>query len=104
MTNSDEPKILTEQDCLIALMVSITIADGNVRTAELVKIQSAVNNLPIFGTYDIGRLNLVSQIVFDLFENEDGLDALFGLVRDICPNACMKRPMRCVVMLRRLTA
>ena len=39
--------------------------------------------LPIFGTYDIGRLNLVSQIVFDLFENEDGLDALFGLVRDI---------------------
>ena len=27
MTNSDEPKILTEQDCLIALMVSITIAD-----------------------------------------------------------------------------
>ena len=83
MTNSDEPKILTEQDCLIALMVSITIADGNVRTAELVKIQSAVNNLPIFGTYDIGRLILVSQIVFDLFENEDGLDALFGLVRDI---------------------
>ena len=83
MTNSDEPKILTEQDCLIALMVSITIADGNVRTAELVKIQSAVNNLPIFGTYDIGRLNLVSQIVFDLFENEDGLDTLFGLVRDI---------------------
>ena len=83
MTNPDEPKILTEQDCLIALMVSITIADGNVRTAELVKIQSAVNNLPIFGTYDIGRLNLVSQIVFDLFENEDGLDTLFGLVRDI---------------------
>ena len=83
MTNSHEPKILTEQDCLIALMVSITIADGNVRTAELVKIQSAVNNLAIFGTYDIGRLNLVSQIVFDLFENEDGLDALFGLVRDI---------------------
>jgi hypothetical protein len=25
----------------------------------------------------------VSQIVFDLFENEDGLDTLFGLVRDI---------------------
>ena len=83
MTTSDESKILTEQDCLIALMVSITIADGNVRTAELVKIQSAVNNLPIFGTYDIGRLNLGSRIVFDLFENEDGLDALFGLVRDI---------------------
>jgi len=78
MTNSHEPKILTEQDCLIALMVSITIADGNVRTAELVKIQSAVNNLPIFGTYD--------------------WYAIF------CLNVCTKRPMRCAVMLLRLTA
>ena len=27
----------------------------------------------------------VSQIVFDLFEQEDGLDALFGLIRDNLP-------------------
>ena len=99
----DEPKILTEQDCLIALMVSITIADGNVRTAELVKIQSAVNNLPIFGTYDIGRLNLVSQIVFDLFETKMGWTPCSDWCVISCPNAC-ERPMRSVVMLRRLTA
>ena len=50
-----------------------------------VKIQSAVNNLPIFAEYDIDRLNTVSQIVFDLFEQEEGLDALFGLVKENLP-------------------
>jgi tellurite resistance protein len=66
-------------------MVAISASDGQVRTAELVKIQSAVNMLPIFGDYDIDRLNTVSQIVFDLFEQEDGLDALFGLIRANLP-------------------
>ena len=54
-------------------------------TAELVKIESAVNNLPIFGDYDEDRVNIVAQTVFDLFSDEDGLDALFGLIRDNLP-------------------
>jgi tellurite resistance protein len=84
MSESD-PQIISTQDCLVALMVAISASDGQVRTAELVKIQSAVNMLPIFGDYDIDRLNTVSQIVFDLFEQEDGLDALFGLIRANLP-------------------
>ncbi|MBT6925219.1 MAG: tellurite resistance TerB family protein, partial [Marinovum sp.] len=66
-------------------MIAISASDTNIRTAELVKIQSAVNNLPIFADYDIDRVNLMSQTVFDLFEQEDGLDALFGLIRDNLP-------------------
>ena len=62
---------MTAQDCLVALMVAISVSDETIRTSELVKIQSAVNNLPIFAEYDIDRLNTVSQIVFDLFEQED---------------------------------
>ena len=31
------------------------------------------------------NLNVMSQTVFDLFSVEDGLDALFGLVRDNLP-------------------
>ena len=53
--------------------------------AELVKIEAAVNMLPVFAEYDIDRMRRVSQIVFDLFEQEDGLDALFGLIRDNLP-------------------
>lgn len=76
---------LTPQDCLVALMIAVSASDENIRTAELVKIQSAVNNLPIFAEYDIDRMRLMSQTVFDLFEQEDGLAALFGLIRTALP-------------------
>ena len=81
----EAPHILSEQGCLVGLMIALTISDEDVRTSELVKIQSAVNHLPIFGNYDIDRINLIANIVYDLFEQEDGLDALFGLVRDNLP-------------------
>ena len=79
------PHPMSPQDCLVAIMVAVSASDENIRTAELVKIETAVNMLPVFADYDIDRTRRVSQIVFDLFELEDGLDALFGLVRDNLP-------------------
>ena len=79
------PHSLSPQDCLVALMIAVSASDENIRTSELVKIQSAVNMLPVFADYDIDRTRRVSQIVFDLFEQEDGLDALFGLIRENLP-------------------
>ncbi|MAY87980.1 MAG: 2-dehydro-3-deoxyphosphooctonate aldolase [Pseudooceanicola sp.] len=76
---------LSYQDCLVALMVAVSASDETIRTSELVEIQSSVNLLPVFAKYDIDRMNHVSQMVFDLFEQEDGLDALFGLIRDNLP-------------------
>jgi len=69
----------------VALMIAVSASDEDIRTVELMKIQTAVNNLPVFATYDIDRMNVMAQTVFDLFEQEDGLDALFGLVRDNLP-------------------
>lgn len=80
-----DAQVLSTQDCLVALMIAVSASDENIRTAELVKIQSAVNMLPIFADYDIDRIKRMSQIVFELFEQEDGLDALFGLLRDNLP-------------------
>lgn len=79
------PHPLNPQDCLVALMIAVSASDEDIRTVELVKIQTAVNNLPVFADYDIDRMNLMAQTVFDLFEQEDGLDALFGLIRDNLP-------------------
>ncbi|ANT60713.1 2-dehydro-3-deoxyphosphooctonate aldolase [Salipiger sp. CCB-MM3] len=76
---------MTPQDCLVALMIAVSASDENMRTAELVKIESSVNMLPIFSNYDIDRMRVVTDLVFDLFEQEDGLDALFGLLRDNLP-------------------
>ena len=81
----DLPHSLSPQDCLVALMIAVSASDESIRTAELVKIESAVNMLPIFAQYDADRIGTMVQIVFDLFEQEDGLDALFGLLRDNLP-------------------
>lgn len=69
---------MTPQDCLVALMIAVSASDANILTAELVKIQSTLNHLPIFAEYDIDRLNVMSQLVLDLFEQEDGVDALLS--------------------------
>ena len=76
---------LTAQDALVVLMISVSAADGNIRTSELVKISNAINNLPVFAGYDVERVPQMSQLVFDLLEHEDGLEALFGLIRDALP-------------------
>ncbi|TDT74140.1 tellurite resistance protein TerB [Litoreibacter halocynthiae] len=76
---------LTPQDALVAIMISVSMSDQNVRTSELVAIQQAVNYLPIFAGYDVDRIKEISQITTELFEEEEGLDALFGMVRAALP-------------------
>ena len=74
-------------DALVAVMVAVSASDHNLRTAEMVAIERIVNHTPVFANYDIDRIRAVSQTVMSLFEEEDGLDALFGLVRDALPAA-----------------
>jgi tellurite resistance protein len=76
---------MSPQDALVAVMVAVSAADEQMRTSELVAIQRMVNHMPVFANYDNDRIRTVSQTVFDLFEEEDGLDALFGLIRDALP-------------------
>jgi tellurite resistance protein len=76
---------MSPQDALVAVMVACSASDQNMRTAELVAIARMVNHMPVFADYDADRMRRVSQIVFDLFEEEDGLDALFGLIREALP-------------------
>ena len=78
------PASLTPQDSLVAVMVAISASDENIRTAELLKIQTQVNNLPVFANYDIDRMKTVSQTVFDLFEQEDGLEIGRASCRERC--------------------
>ena len=78
----DTPPSLSPQDALVAIMIAVSASDEQIRTTELVAIQRIVNHLPIFAGYDGDRFKRIAQTVFDLFEEEDGLDALFGLIRD----------------------
>ena len=82
---SDTPS-MTPQDALCAIMIAVSASDETIQTAELVKITNIINNLPVFADYDAEKVPSISRIVFDLFEQEDGLDALFGLIRDCLPD------------------
>lgn len=76
---------LSPQDALVAVMIAVSASDERMRTIELVMIEGMVAFLPVFEGYDPDRIRTVSQVVFDLFEEEDGLDAFFGLIRDALP-------------------
>ncbi|MDU8943460.1 tellurite resistance TerB family protein [Ovoidimarina sediminis] len=66
-------------------MIATSASDLNMPTPELVTIERIVNHLPVFRDYDQDRIAVVSRMVLDLFSEEDGLDALFGLVREALP-------------------
>ncbi len=81
----DTPPSMTAQDALLAIMVAVSASDEDVRTSELIAIQRIVNHLPVFADYDADRFRRITQVVLDLFEEEDGLDAFFGLIMDALP-------------------
>ncbi len=76
---------LSPQDSLVAIMLAVSVSDSEIRTSELLAIEQQVNQLPIFAGYDFDRVKSIGQTVFDLFEEEDGLDALLGLIRVALP-------------------
>lgn len=77
---------LSPCDALVAIMVAVSASDGVMATPGLVAIERMVNHAPVFASYDSDRIRAVAQTVITLFEEEDeGLDALFGLVRQALP-------------------
>jgi tellurite resistance protein len=83
LTNSTPS--LSSQDCLVAIMIAVSASDEDIRTSELITIQSIVNHLPIFSDYDVDRIKTVAAMVLDLLSEEEGLDAFFGLIRSSLP-------------------
>lgn len=78
-------EVLSPQDALVAVMIAISAADEVQSTEELLLIDRVIDTLPCFADYDKDRLRGVSEIVRDLFSEEDGLDALLGLVAEALP-------------------
>ena len=79
------PPSFSPQDALVAVMIAESASDENITNSELLSITRIVDSMPIFADYDDTLVKRVAQVVFDLFEVEDGLDALFGIVREALP-------------------
>jgi len=72
-------------DALVAVMIATSAADGEITETETRKIDGVIGLLPAFQGYDRDRIARVSGLVAELFDAEDGIDALVGLVRDALP-------------------
>ena len=77
---------LSPQDALVAVMVTISAADLDMTDRELASITAILDVLPVFEGYDRSRVGRISVLVGDLLEEEDGLDALLGLVEQALPD------------------
>ena len=77
--------ILSPQDALVAIMIAEGTSHQGVTKIEFASIIKIVEHLPIFKDYDAARVKTIAETVFDIFEEEDGLDALFGLIRVSLP-------------------
>ncbi|MEO8241949.1 MAG: 2-dehydro-3-deoxyphosphooctonate aldolase, partial [bacterium] len=75
---SDTTPSMSPQDALVAVMIAVSASDQEMKTPEMIAIQAMVNLMPVFADYDSDRISSTAQTVFDLFEEEDGLAALFG--------------------------
>ena len=77
---------LGPQDALVAVIIAVSAADQEMKDIELRWITSLVDILPVFDGYDTDRISRMADLVSDLFTEEDGLDALLGLVEDALPD------------------
>ncbi len=73
------------QDAMVAAMVAISASDSAIHTAELLRIQSIINHLPLFSDYDIDRIQGVSRTIYEIMGQDDGIDTLIQMLRDSLP-------------------
>jgi tellurite resistance protein len=76
---------LSAQDALVAVMIATSAADDTMTMPEFHEITAIVGVLPVFEGYDTDRISEVGALVSDLFQEEDGLDALLGLIEQALP-------------------
>ena len=76
---------ISHHAALIYVMVVVSASDGNMSEGELRTIGHIVRTLPVFRGFDENRLLAVSQECAAILEEQDGLDAVLGLIRDAVP-------------------
>ncbi len=76
---------ISHHAALIYVMVVVSASDGNMSERELRTIGDIVRTLPVFRGFDETRLPAVARECAAILEEQDGLDAVFGLVRGALP-------------------
>jgi tellurite resistance protein len=71
---------------LIYVMVVVSAADGSMSETELRAIGDLTKHLPVFRDFEDHRLLHISQECAAILTEQDGLDAVLGLIRNSLPD------------------
>jgi tellurite resistance protein len=77
---------ISPQAALIYVMVVVSASDGSMSEPELRTIGDLTKRLPAFRGFDEQRLLQVSQECAAILEEDDGLDAVLGLIGESLPD------------------
>ena len=73
---------ISPEQALIYVMVTMTAVDGRMGDKEMMRVGRLVQGLPVFRKFDPERLTHVAQECGDILQEDDGLEALLGLVAE----------------------
>src|SRR5271170_1685518 len=76
---------ISHHAALIYVMVVVSAADGSMSEQELRAIGDLTKHLPVFRGLEEHRLLHASQECAAILAEDDGLDAVLGLIRDSLP-------------------
>jgi tellurite resistance protein len=78
-------KTLSHHTALVYVMVVVSAADGVMSDKELKAIGDLTRTLPVFKDFDRDRLLVLAQDCSAILQEEDGLAAVLGLVKEALP-------------------
>ncbi len=78
-------KTISHHSALIYVMVVVSASDGAMSDRELRTIGELTRTLPIFRDFEEHRLVPVSQECAAILREQDGLNAVLGLVKEALP-------------------
>jgi tellurite resistance protein len=77
---------ISHHAALVYVMVVVSAADGSMSEQELRTIGDLTKRLPAFQDFDENRLLQVAQECAAILDEEEGVDAILGLIRDSLPD------------------
>ncbi|MGA7674459.1 MAG: tellurite resistance TerB family protein [Rhizomicrobium sp.] len=78
-------KTISHHTALVYVMVVVSAADGAMSDKELKAIGDLTRSLPVFREFDRDRLVGLAQDCSAILQEEDGLAAVLGLVKEALP-------------------
>lgn len=76
---------ISHHAALVYVMVVVSASDGSMNNKEIEAIGDITRKLPVFRDFDHDRLLTLAQDCSAILQEEDGLEAVLGLVKDALP-------------------